>query len=44
MLHLRSAGLCAGYLDGDSFVLITDRKKDVVLVKGFNVFPRESKR
>jgi long-chain acyl-CoA synthetase len=30
-----------GYLDKDGFVFITDRKKDVVFVKGFNVFPRE---
>jgi long-chain acyl-CoA synthetase len=30
-----------GYLDEDGFLFITDRKKDVVLVKGFNVFPRE---
>jgi long-chain acyl-CoA synthetase len=30
-----------GYLDEDSFLFITDRKKDVVFVKGFNVFPRE---
>ena len=30
-----------GYLDADGFVFITDRKKDVVFVKGFNVFPRE---
>jgi long-chain acyl-CoA synthetase len=30
-----------GYLDEEGFVFITDRKKDVVLVKGFNVFPRE---
>ncbi len=30
-----------GYLDADGFLFITDRKKDVVLVKGFNVFPRE---
>jgi long-chain acyl-CoA synthetase len=30
-----------GYLDDDGFVFITDRKKDVVFVKGFNVFPRE---
>ena len=30
-----------GYLDEDGFVFITDRKKDVVYVKGFNVFPRE---
>jgi long-chain acyl-CoA synthetase len=30
-----------GYLDEDGFLFITDRKKDVVFVKGFNVFPRE---
>jgi long-chain acyl-CoA synthetase len=30
-----------GYLDEDGFVFITDRKKDVVFVNGFNVFPRE---
>jgi long-chain acyl-CoA synthetase len=30
-----------GYLDEDGFVFITGRKKDVVFVKGFNVFPRE---
>jgi long-chain acyl-CoA synthetase len=30
-----------GYLDADGFLFITDRKKDVVFVKGFNVFPRE---
>jgi long-chain acyl-CoA synthetase len=30
-----------GYLDEDGFVFITDRKKDVVFIKGFNVFPRE---
>jgi len=30
-----------GHLDPDGFLFITDRKKDVVLVKGFNVFPRE---
>jgi len=29
------------YLDEDGFVFITDRKKDVVFIKGFNVFPRE---
>ena len=28
-------------LDADGFLFITDRKKDVVFVKGFNVFPRE---
>jgi len=30
-----------GHLDSDGFLFVTDRKKDVVLVKGFNVFPRE---
>ena len=30
-----------GHLDSDGFLFITDRKKDVVFVKGFNVFPRE---
>jgi long-chain acyl-CoA synthetase len=30
-----------GHLDADGFLFITDRKKDVVLVNGFNVFPRE---
>jgi long-chain acyl-CoA synthetase len=30
-----------GYLDEDGFLFIIDRKKDVVFVKGFNVFPRE---
>jgi long-chain acyl-CoA synthetase len=30
-----------GHFDEDGFVFITDRKKDVVFVKGFNVFPRE---
>jgi long-chain acyl-CoA synthetase len=30
-----------GYLDEDGFLFISDRKKDVVFVKGFNVFPRE---
>ena len=30
-----------GHLDADGFLFITDRKKDMVLVKGFNVFPRE---
>jgi long-chain acyl-CoA synthetase len=30
-----------GYVDKDGFLFIIDRKKDVVFVKGFNVFPRE---
>jgi long-chain acyl-CoA synthetase len=30
-----------GMLDEDGFLLISDRKKDVIFVKGFNVFPRE---
>jgi long-chain acyl-CoA synthetase len=30
-----------GHLDADGFLFITDRKKDMLLVKGFNVFPRE---
>ncbi len=29
-----------GHFDEDGFLFITDRKKDMVLVKGFNVFPR----
>src|SRR5438034_6469491 len=29
-----------GYFDEDGFLFITDRKKDVVFVKGLNVFPR----
>jgi acyl-CoA synthetase (AMP-forming)/AMP-acid ligase II len=30
-----------GHFDEDGFVFITDRKKDVVFIKGFDVFPRE---
>ena len=30
-----------GMLDDEEFLMITDRKKDVILHKGFNVFPRE---
>ena len=29
-----------GHLDEDGFLYVTDRKKNMVLVKGFNVFPR----
>jgi long-chain acyl-CoA synthetase len=30
-----------GRIDTEGFVIISDRKKDVIFVKGFNVFPRE---
>lgn len=30
-----------GTLDADGFLTITDRKKNVIFVSGFNVFPRE---
>ena len=30
-----------GHVDEDGFVVITDRKKDLILVGGFNVYPRE---
>jgi len=30
-----------GFMDDDGFVQIVDRKKDMVLVSGFNVFPNE---
>lgn len=30
-----------GSLDAEGFLTISDRKKDVIFVKGFNVFPRE---
>ena len=30
-----------GFMDEDGFVQIVDRKKDMVLVSGFNVYPNE---
>lgn len=30
-----------GYMDAQGFFFITDRKKDMVLVSGFNVYPKE---
>ena len=30
-----------GHVDADGYVVITDRKKDMLLVGGFNVYPRE---
>ena len=30
-----------GRLDGDGYIYITDRKKDMLLVNGINVYPRE---
>lgn len=30
-----------GHIDDDGYIIITDRKKDVVLVGGFNCYPRE---
>ncbi|MEW5722518.1 MAG: long-chain fatty acid--CoA ligase [Thermodesulfobacteriota bacterium] len=30
-----------GHLDEDGFTLITDRKKDMIIVGGFNVYPRD---
>jgi long-chain acyl-CoA synthetase len=30
-----------GYLDEDNYLFITGRKKEMILVSGFNVFPRE---
>jgi long-chain acyl-CoA synthetase len=30
-----------GYLDADGYFTITDRKKDMILVSGFNVYPNE---
>ncbi len=30
-----------GHVDEDGYILITDRKKDMILVGGFNVYPRD---
>ena len=30
-----------GHMDAEGYVTITDRKKDMILVSGFNVYPNE---
>lgn len=30
-----------GHIDADGYITITDRKKDMIIVGGFNVYPRE---
>src|SRR5205085_2467416 len=36
---LRSGDL--GYVDAEGYVYISDRKKDLIIVKGLNVYPKE---
>ncbi len=41
---IRNGWLCTGdigYMDEDGFFTLIDRKKDMILVSGFNVFPNE---
>jgi long-chain acyl-CoA synthetase len=30
-----------GFMDGDGFITIVDRKKDMIIISGFNVYPNE---
>jgi long-chain acyl-CoA synthetase len=30
-----------GHIDEEGYILVTDRKKDLILVGGFNVYPRD---
>lgn len=30
-----------GHIDQDGYIIITDRKKDMIIVSGFNVYPRD---
>jgi len=30
-----------GHIDNDGYIIITDRKKDMIIVGGFNVYPRD---
>jgi long-chain acyl-CoA synthetase len=30
-----------GHIDKDGYIIITDRKKDMIIVGGFNVYPRD---
>jgi long-chain acyl-CoA synthetase len=30
-----------GYMDSEGYVYVVDRKKDMILVSGFNVYPNE---